>query len=329
MAGEPSSSHACVADVSLAASNERAWDQLMEWVALYIPTYGTSVVLHVAVGLLMAFAITWPGRAASEPFRPVTGGIVPIRRPVKTKRRDVRETPKSRGRLKLQPSSLVREPTKNRVPDVATNYLQTLDVIGIGGGGYEMGGLEGLDTEGTIFGWPQDLDGEPAAKVVYVVDRSGSMTDSICFVKAELRRSIMELGEEVEFHVIFYSSGPPVEMPTRRLVRATERNKRLAGEFIDPVVPAGETDPSKALQRAFAVRPELIYLLTDGEFDRGVIDLVKRLNAGGRTRVFTIGFLYTYPGTPAEGVLKQISRDSGGEYKFVSERDLESILAGA
>ena len=323
----PQPSSVCVSDASLAVSTERAWDRMVEWVALYIPTYGTSVVLHVAVGLLLAFMITWPG-ATSKPFLPVKGGIVPIRPPVKTERRESRDERKSRGKLRVQPSSLVRQLTQNPFADVATNYMQPVRVIGIGPGGDRFGGFEGLDNDGTVFGGWNQIHAEPAGKIVYVVDRSGSMTDSIDFVKAELTRSVAELGEDVEFHVIFYSSGPPVEMPTRRLVHATQRNKGLAYEFIDRIVPEGETDPSKALQRAFAVQPELIYLLTDGEFDRGIIDLVKRLNAGGRTRVFTIGFLYTRPGTPAEGVLKQIAGQNGGEYKFVSEQDLASILAG-
>jgi len=160
-----------------------------------------------------------------------------------------------------------------------------------------------------------------AHKVVYIVDRSGSMTDSINAVKYELKRSIGELDENTEFHVIFYSSGPPVEMPTRRLVNATERNKQLAFEFIDGVVPQGETDPSKALERAFACGPELIYLLTDGEFDKTIVGLVKRLNVGGKITVHTIGFLYQ----SGEAVLKQIAEGNGGNYKFVSESDLPKL----
>jgi hypothetical protein len=110
-------------------------------------------------------------------------------------------------------------------------------------------------------------------------------------------------------------------MPTRRLVNATERNKQLAFEFIDGVIAQGETDPSKALERAFDCRPELIYLLTDGEFDRAIIDQVKRLNVGGKVTVHTIGFLYK----TGETVLKQIADDNHGNYKFVSESDLATL----
>jgi hypothetical protein len=176
-----------------------------------------------------------------------------------------------------------------------------------------------LQTLCNFFGVPMKAGHE--GKVVYVVDRSQSMTDSIDFVKYELKRSIGGLSEIQEFHVIFYSTGPPLEMPTRRLVNATERNKQLAFEFIDGVIAQGETDPSKALERAFECRPELIYLLTDGEFDRAIIDQVKRLNVGGKVTVHTIGFLYK----TGETVLKQIADDNHGNYKFVSESDLATL----
>jgi hypothetical protein len=158
-------------------------------------------------------------------------------------------------------------------------------------------------------------------KLVYVVDRSGSMTDSIDHVKLELKRSIDELAEEDEFHVIFYSSGPPVEMPTRRLVPATDANKKLAAEFIDGIVAQGETEPSKAIERAFAVGPDLIYLMTDGEFDRAIIPLVKRLNPAGKVTVHCIGFIYE----TGEAVLKEIAAQNGGQYKFVTDVDLEKL----
>jgi tetratricopeptide (TPR) repeat protein len=156
--------------------------------------------------------------------------------------------------------------------------------------------------------------GGESAKIVYVVGRSSSMTGSIDLVNYELKRSIGNLTESKEFQIIFYSSGLPVEMPTRRLVRATERNKQLAFEFIDGGYVQSQTDPSKALERAFDYKPDLIYLLTVGEFAPAIVDLVKRLNFGGKVTVNTIGFL----DKTRETVLKQIAHDNHGNYKFVS-----------
>jgi hypothetical protein len=309
---------------------EHRLDGMIGWLGLYIPSFGTSVVLHVAIGLL-AWFMAWqtPSQAEQLPFVYKSAVINESKAKVEKREKDPRpksvKTGTGRGNYKPGPTSIVRQFTQNPFPDVASNNLEQLDVIGVGGGGKEIGGFEGLGSGRGFFG-AGGGDGveagtDEAAKIVYVVDRSGSMTDSIDFVKYELKRSIGELTEAKEFHVIFYSSGPPVEMPTRRLVAATERNRQMAFEFIDGVIAQGETDPSKALERAFECRPELIYLLTDGEFDRAIIDQVKRLNVGGKVTVHTIGFLYR----TGETVLKQIADDSHGNYKFVSEQDLAGL----
>jgi hypothetical protein len=138
----------------------------------------------------------------------------------------------------------------------------------------------------------------------------------------ELRNRIDELGEDKQFHVVFYSSGPPVEMPTRRLISATEANRRQAKEFIDGVIPQGETDPSEALKRAFEVKPEVIYLLTDGEFDRAIVGLIGSINKGKDVDVYTIAFLTAM----GEEVLKEIAEQNGGKYKYVGEQDLAALV---
>ncbi|MBM4018696.1 MAG: VWA domain-containing protein [Planctomycetes bacterium] len=293
-------------------------DTMMGWLALYVPSWGSSILLHVAVVILAMF-MAW-GKGDAEPVFEYKSAVISEAKHKTEKRlKQDQKMQQSRGKLRPNPTSIVRQFTQNPFPDVASNRLEQLEVIGIGGGGKEIGGFEGLGQGGRgFFGAGGD---DEAARIVYVVDRSGSMTDSIDFVKYELKRSIGELGEAKEFHVVFYSSGPPVEMPTRRLINATERNKQLAFEFIDGVIAQGETDPSKALERAFACNPELIYLLTDGEFDRAIIDLVKRLNTGSKVTVHTIGFLYK----TGETVLKQIAQENSGSYKFVSEQDLATL----
>ena len=295
---------------------------VLDWLALYLPSWGTSVVLHAAVIVLATF-VAWQTYDRVL-VRPVRGAVVEAgghrleRRtgpPVK-----VVNDPSWKP---LSPKPYVFSPTQ--LPDPKPGIGQSdkdLDVLTIGIGGGPRGGRNLFPDGGAgrrvIFD-PEGIGG--ASRIVYVVDRSGSMTDSIEFVRMELKRSIGELKEEHAFHVIFYSNGPPMEMPTRRLVDATDRNKRLAFEFIDTVVTREQTDPSEALRRAFEVRPEVIYFLTDGEFDRAIVGLVRQLNAGRQVRVHTIGFLYD----GNRQVLEQIAAENGGRYKFVSERDLADV----
>jgi hypothetical protein len=310
------------------------------WLAAYLPSYGTSTLLHVAVGLIAWFLSMQVSAFAKttdygpHTIIPVAEKPVPIapsnRTPAKVNSKalvtndpkKVSERPGTgRGKFKPGPSSIVREFTENPFPDVAANGLNQLDVIGLGGGGHHVGGWEGLGVGGHGGFFAVGGDEERSSKIAYVVDRSGSMTDSIDFVKYELKRSISELTDLYEFHVIFYSSGPAVENPPRRLVNATERNKDMAYSFVDDIIPFGETDPSKALERAFATHPEVIYLLTDGEFDQSIVDLVRRLNADKKVTIHTICFLYR----SGERVLQQIASENGGNYRFVAESDLANL----
>jgi hypothetical protein len=173
-----------------------------------------------------------------------------------------------------------------------------------------------------FFGIPTDH----ARSIVYICDRSGSMTDSIDYVKQELRCSIADLDKDQQFQVLFMSTGAPPEMTPKSLQPATDKNKELAFEFIDGMVAPGETAPDGALIRAFELKPDVIILLTDGEFDKSVADLAKRLNVGRKIPISTICFLYRGPDIQAgTSVLERIATDSGGEYKFISEADLVSL----
>jgi len=152
--------------------------------------------------------------------------------------------------------------------------------------------------------------------VVYVVDTSGSMTFKMDNVKYELKRDILcDLQDLDEFHVISFSSGPPDEMPTRRLVNATERYKSAAIDFIDSIVCHGQADPSAALDRAFACRPDIIYILTDDDFDAAAAELIHCLNAGKKVAVSIVSFA----DRPDSDSLKKIARDNGGTYELVAE----------
>ena len=66
---------------------------------------------------------------------------------------------------------------------------------------------DGYGSGRTLFGTPLGQ----ARTVVFISDCSGSMTDSIDFMKYELKRCIDRLRPEDKFDVLFMSSGPPRE----------------------------------------------------------------------------------------------------------------------
>ena len=307
----------------LEPEEETTGDQIVAFMATYLPSWGTSVVLHLAM-ILVALMATWV--ATKKPEDAEYQAQTVIKEKKKIIRKMERSAPKSRTTRKAhskQVSAFVFKRSKNPIPDVARNKLRPIEVIGIGGGGRDFGGIAGFgDSRGGGAGGPEFFGvGGVAEKVVYVVDRSGSMTDSIMYVKYELRRSLRMLKPNQRFYVVFYSTGPAVGMPSGKLVPATEPNKLAAYEFIDGIVPVGQTDPSEALKQAFKVGPELIYLLTDGEFDRRIVGLIDKLNAKKEITVHTLCFIYT----SGEAILQEIAQHNDGEYKYIGEDDLDAL----
>jgi len=156
--------------------------------------------------------------------------------------------------------------------------------------------------------------------IVFVIDHSGSMTDTIVYVKHELKRSIRSLRPNQAFWITFFSSGPTFDLSTgkSKMLPATEANKQVAYKFVDSIQAVGQTAPEEAIQKAFDRRPDVIYILTDGEFEPSIADLIEKLNAKKEVTVNTIGFIYQQ----GEPLLKKIAAANNGTYKFVSEDDM-------
>jgi phage FluMu protein Com len=302
---------------------ETTGDAVVAFMATYLPSWGTSVVLHLALILICLMSV-WATQKEPEVIEYTSQ--TEIKKERNPKREMKRSAPKSRTTRRAvtsKVSSFAYKKTNNPNPDIASHSLRPVDTIGLGGGGGDFGGLSGFGDGRGGGGGGSDFFGVGgvAERVVYVVDRSGSMTDSIMYVKYELRRSIRALKPNQKFYVVFYSTGPASGMPSGKLVPATEPNKLSAYEFIDSIVPVGQTDPSQALDMAFKTGPEVVYLLTDGEFDKKIVGLIDKLNRGKKVSVHTFCFIYT----GGEAILQQIAKNNDGEYKYIGEDDLESL----
>jgi len=162
--------------------------------------------------------------------------------------------------------------------------------------------------------------------IVYVIDRSGSMVETFDTVRMEMLISIGHLSEIQDFHVILFSKGIPRELPTRRLVKATPRNKIAAAEFLNNCFASSQTDPIPALERAFSVLShahsrfpgKLIFFLTDGNFtdNNAVLLAIRQLNKNKNIHINT--YLYGNRPPGAESVMKKIAIENGGIYKYIS-----------
>ncbi len=158
-----------------------------------------------------------------------------------------------------------------------------------------------------------------AYNIVYMVDRSASMIDTIDPLKKELKRSIEQLQPMQKFQVIFFSSGKPVEGPAKKLIWATDRNKKMYSQFIDSIHAEGQTDPQWALQRALGMKPDLIYLLTDGVFSEKIAKKMIKWARDYHVKINTIAYMREI----GSGILTQIAERTGGVYRFVTESELQ------
>lgn len=146
---------------------------------------------------------------------------------------------------------------------------------------------------------------------IYVVDCSGSMIDEDRLVRAkrELRRSVLALQHPQRFKVIFYND-QLVPMPGDLPRSADLASKNQLVRWLRLIEPDGETDPRAAMKLALALRPDAVFLLSDGEFPNGTVEAITRANK----RKIPVHCVDLSGGTGGDH-LQRIARESGGQYR--------------
>lgn len=181
-------------------------------------------------------------------------------------------------------------------------------------------GTDPVNTQGaSIFG--VDVRG---SKFVYVFDRSGSMDEPdgkpLKAAKAELMASIAELKDVQQFYIIPYNHEHrmlDVVGVRGRSVFATEANKANAARMIGAITADGATRHEAALATALKLRPDAIYLLTDGDekddLTASELERLERINFGAAI----IHVIQFSPPTKGENRLIKLAKQTGGEHTYV------------
>lgn len=162
-----------------------------------------------------------------------------------------------------------------------------------------------------------------AYKVVYVVDVSASLMIYTAQIIEEMQTSIESLTPMQKFHIVLARPKRVEELQFKRLVPAVPRYTQAARELIhsiDRIPDVGAADPMKAMQRAFAVQPELIYFLTDGDYmsiEKPLEQTIDKLNAGRSVKITVIAFS---PTPRASALLQRIAGRTGGHFRVVEPR---------
>jgi len=156
-------------------------------------------------------------------------------------------------------------------------------------------------------------------RVVYIVDASNSMNrpydgpgkTRFGQMKLELAKSILRLKEEQRFFVIFFNEHAN-PMPSTGLENAYPQNQQRYLNWVAAVPAVGMTDPRPALSLAMSLNPDVIYLLTDGTFPRGVQGELGSL----RQRAVQINTI-AFGDEKAEKSLKPLALHNHGQFAFV------------
>jgi hypothetical protein len=145
---------------------------------------------------------------------------------------------------------------------------------------------------------------------VYVVDCSGSMADDerLLRAKLELRRSLAALRFPQRYLVIFYNDRP-WPMPGGIPCSADPTARSQTFTWLSLIDAEGETDPRGALGLALGLRPDAVFLLSDGAFPAGTVVAIARQNPR-KVPIHCIDLA----GGAAGHDLEQIAQDSGGQY---------------
>ena len=223
---------------------------------------------------------------------------------------------------------------------------------GLGGPAGDDEGGEGAAGSGAIGMGPvrTEVFGVSAegATFVYVFDRSESMNSVLSYssegttvfsitpldaAKAELLSSLEDLDRGHRFGIVFYNHESWLfslgQKKSKVLVAATKDNKRRAAAFVGSMYGQGQTYHVKPLEIALKMRPDAIFLLTDGEPKDDPtaeqLEQLRKLN-NGRTKINVIQFCYK---APAGGALVQLAEENGGQHIFFNIARLGPGLPGA
>ena len=139
--------------------------------------------------------------------------------------------------------------------------------------------------------------------------------------KSELLASLAALTNANQFQIIFYNQ-QPLPMPAMRgsmtaMTAASDFGKRQAATFLGGVLADGSTDHWAALRLALALRPDVIYFLTDAsdpQLSPNQLQAIRQLNR--QTTIHTIEF-GTLPFAQPGNFLERLAMENGGQHTYI------------
>ncbi|MEM9364567.1 MAG: hypothetical protein AAGD07_01130 [Planctomycetota bacterium] len=162
---------------------------------------------------------------------------------------------------------------------------------------------------------------------VYLVDSSGSMGDAFVSARNALFQSIQMLSDKQRFYVVFFDaesdymriSDPSVDESGS--VNATLENKQRLKNWAMGISMDRGLAPYDALRFALKLRPDVIFLLSDGEFPPDIEVLLQEenriSNLFGDDDPISIIHTISYHSREGESRMRRIAQAHRGQYRHV------------
>jgi hypothetical protein len=306
-----------------------------------------SVVIHLSAAILLALATVGSGTQGGDELELTTGEELPLFEPeeiavVELEKQLAQTAAAAATDFAAVPVEEADSPTELAVE--APQWEPAVETLlpNMGGGSEGIGEGRGQGRI-SMFG----LAGE-GSKFVYVFDRSSSMTSKfrieangrlvseltpLELAKAELLESLHDLTPDDQFQIVFYNQQPLLFSDNRylhRLFAASEDLKAEAQQFVAEVPGEGGTNHLGALQMALKLKPEVIFLITDGERKddlRG--SHVRTLVKACQRHNVTVHLIHFGAKPRPNSTLVRLATQTGGMHRFIDVKELAELALAA
>lgn len=302
-----------------------------------LPAWGVSVVFHAALIVMLGLTLKLaPKSISSDEVREIAGEVVLKHQSPEGEYFEGRETGTPLDAVEsASPLAALNDQAPLQPSLELPNRAFGAAASDSSGGGMGRGLTDGVSqprgpggggAKTSVFG----IDSE-GFSFVYVFDRSASMASPanlpLNAAKAELRASLNRLDDIHQFQIIFYNDRPTVFNPTGvagRLSFANERNKSMAGRFIDGITADGATNHFDALRMALRLEPDVIYFLTDAEKEDALSDgQLAQIRNSNRSATTIHCIKFGHHDTPSQyEYLAKLAKQNGGQFTYVNVRTL-------
>ncbi len=189
----------------------------------------------------------------------------------------------------------------------------------------DEGGVEGTEGTSTKF-FGTEASG---SRFVFIIDASDSMNEGARWHQAlnELQNSISQLNEEQKALVLLYNfqTFPMFDIAPEelKLLPVSGEFKSALTKWLNKQVPIGGTRPAHALSFSLSLKPDAIFLLSDGMLADNSIQILARDNPArnpkeGDFSKIPVHTISLGPSEEGARLMKFIAENNDGEFNWVN-----------